>query len=89
VIARNRFSRDGDGIAIENARGNLVARNVISRRSKNGIYLGLNEPPIGGGDKVVRRNVVRRSGEDGFKVRSKDHHGLLIGNLARWSGDDG
>ena len=29
MIARNRLSRDGDGIAIENARGNLVALNVI------------------------------------------------------------
>ena len=89
VIARNRFSRDGDGIAIENARGNLVARNVILDARKSGIYLGLDDPPIGGGDNVVRRNVVRRSGEDGFKVRSKDHHSLLIGNLARRSGDDG
>jgi parallel beta-helix repeat protein len=89
VIARNRFSRDGDGIAIENARGNLVARNVILDARKSGIYLGLNDPPIGGGDNVVRRNVVRRSGEDGFKVRSKDHHSVLIGNLARRSGDDG
>jgi hypothetical protein len=89
VIARNRFSRDGDGIAIENARGNRVALNVILDARKNGIYLGLNEPPIGGGDNVVRRNVVRRSGDDGFKVRSKDHHSLLKGNLARRSGDDG
>jgi parallel beta-helix repeat protein len=89
VIARNRLSRDGDGIAIENARGNRVALNVILDARKNGIYLGLNEPPIGGGDNVVRRNVVRRSGDDGFKVRSKDHHSLLEGNLARRSGDDG
>jgi parallel beta-helix repeat protein len=89
VIARNRLSRDGDGIAIENARGNRVALNVILDARKNGIYLGLNEPPIGGGDNVVRRNVVRRSGDDGFKVRSKDHHSLLQGNLARRSGDDG
>ena len=89
VIARNRLSRDGDGIAIENARGNRVALNVILDARKNGIYLGLNEPPIGGGDNVVRRNVVRRSGEDGFKVRSKDHHSLVQGNLARRSGDDG
>ena len=89
VIARNRFSRDGDGIAIENARSNRVALNVILDARKNGIYLGLTEPPIGGGDNIVRRNVVRRSGEDGFKVRSKDHHSLLKGNLARRSGDDG
>jgi parallel beta-helix repeat protein len=89
VIARNRLSRDGDGIAIENARGNLVARNVILDARKNGIYLGLNEPPIGRGDNVVRRNVVSRSGKDGFVVRSKDRHSLLKGNLARRSGDDG
>jgi parallel beta-helix repeat protein len=89
VIARNRLSRDGDGIAIENARGNRVALNVILDARKNGIYLGLNEPPIGGGDNVIRRNVVRRSGEDGFKVRSKDHHSVLKGNVARRSGDDG
>ena len=89
VIARNRLSRDGDGIAIENARANLVALNVILDARKNGIYLGLNEPPIGGADNVVRRNVVRRSGGDGFVVRSTDHHSLLAGNLARRSGDDG
>ena len=89
VIARNRFSRDGDGIAIENARGNLVALNVILDARKSGIYLGLTDPPIGGADNVVRRHVVRRSGEDGFAVRSKDHHSLLIGNLARRSGEDG
>ena len=89
VIARNRFSRDGDGIAIENARGNLVARNVILDARKSGIYLGLNDPPIGGGDNVVRRNVVRRSGEDGFKVRSKDDHSVLRQNIARGAADDG
>ena len=89
MIARNRLSRDGDGIAIENGSGNLVARNVILDARKHGIYLGLNEPPIGGVDNVVRRNVARGSGEDGFKVRSKDHHSLLKGNLARRSGDDG
>jgi parallel beta-helix repeat protein len=89
VIARNRLSRDGDGIAIENGRGNRVALNVVLDARKSGIYLGLDEPPIGGGDNVVRRNVVRRSGEDGFVVRSKDHHSLLKGNLARRSGDDG
>ena len=90
VIARNRFSRGGDGIAIENAsRGNLVALNVIIDARQSGIYLGFNEPPSGGGDNVVRRNVVRRSRGDGFAVRSSDQHSLLIGNLARRSGDDG
>ena len=89
VIVRNRFSRGGDGIAIENASGNLVALNVILDARKSGIYLGLDDPPIGGAANVVRRNVVRRSGGDGFNVRSKDRHSLLIGNLATRSGDDG
>lgn len=89
VIARNRFSRDGDAIAIENASGNLVALNVILDARKSGIYLGLDDPPIGGAANVVRRNVVRRSGKDGFAVRSTDHRSLLIGNLARRSGEDG
>jgi large repetitive protein len=89
VVARNRLSRDRDGIAIENGRGNLVALNVILDARNSGIYLGLNEPPIGGGDNVVRRNMVRRNGGDGFVVRSTDHHSLLAGNLARRSGEDG
>jgi large repetitive protein len=89
VIARNRLSRDEDGIAIENGRGNLVALNVILDARRSGIYLGLDEPPIGGGDNVVSRNVVRRSGKDGFNVRSEDQHSVLQGNLARRSGDDG
>lgn len=89
VIARNRHSRDRDGIGIENGRGNLVALNVILDARNSGIYVGLDEPPIGGGDNVIRRNVVRRSAGDAFVVRSTDHHSLLAGNLARRSGDDG
>ena len=49
VIARNHLSRDGDGIAIEKGRGNLVARNVVVDAREDGIYLGLDAPPIGGG----------------------------------------
>jgi parallel beta-helix repeat protein len=89
VIARNRFSRNGDGIAIEKGGGNLVERNVIVDARKAGVYLGLDQPPIGGVDNVVRRNVVRGSGGDGFLVRRKDNHSVLKGNLAVGAGDDG
>jgi hypothetical protein len=89
VIVRNRSYRDGDGFAIEKGRGNLVARNVVVRARKDGIYLALQEPPIGGANTVVRRNLVRGSGDDGFEVREKDRNSLLQGNIARGAGDDG
>jgi parallel beta-helix repeat protein len=89
VIARNRVSGGGDGIAIENGRGNVVARNVVVDARKTGIYLGLNQPPIGGDHTVVRGNRVRGSGDDGFAVREKDDHSLLRRNAAWGNGDDG
>jgi len=89
VIARNRASRDGNGISIEKGRGNLVALNLIVRSRKAGIYLGLQEPPIGGVDNVVRRNKVIGSASNGFRVNEKDSHSLLKGNIARGAGDDG
>lgn len=89
VIVRNRSYRDGDGFAIEKGRGNLLARNVVVRARKDGIYLALQEPPIGGAKTVVRRNLVRGSGDDGFDVREKERHSLLQGNIARGAGDDG
>ena len=89
VIARNRLSRDGSGIGIEKGRGNLVAGNVIVRPRRSGIYLGLNEPAIGGVNTVVRGNVVRGSGADAFTVREADDRSLLKGNVARGAGDDG
>jgi hypothetical protein len=52
-------------------------------------YFGLDAPPIGGVDNVVRRNGVRRSGDDGFDVRRKDNHSVLKRNRAIGSGDDG
>ncbi len=89
VIARNHFSRDGDGIAIEKGRGNLVKRNVVVGAHTDGIYLGLDAPPIGGVDNIVRRNEVRGSGDDGFDVRRKDNHSVLKRNIAKGAGDDG
>lgn len=89
VIARNRLSRDGSGIGIEKGRGNLVTGNVIVRARRQGIYLGLNEPAIGGVGTVVRGNVVRGSGADAFTVREADDRSLLKSNVARGAGDDG
>jgi len=89
VIARNHLSGDGDGIAIEKGRDNVVKRNLVVGARGDGIYLGLDAPPIGGVDNVVRRNEVRGSGDDGFDVRRKDNHSVLTRNLAVGSGDDG
>jgi hypothetical protein len=77
------------GIGIEKGRGNRVAHNVVVRPRRTGIYLGLQEPAIGGPNNVVRRNLVRGSGGDGFSVRSKAGHSLLKRNIARAARDDG
>jgi large repetitive protein len=89
VVARNRVRRDDDGIAVEKGRRNLLIRNRIIETRKSGIYLGLAHPPIGGGNNVVRQNVVRGSGMDGFRVNKKDDHSILRQNIARGAGDDG
>ncbi len=89
VIARNRAFRGVAGIGIEKGRGNRVAHNVVVRPRRTGIYLGLQEPAIGGPNNVVRRNLVRGSGGDGFSVRSKAGHSFLKRNIARAARDDG
>jgi parallel beta-helix repeat protein len=89
VIARNRVSRGVAGIAVEKGRGNLVARNVVGRARVVGISLGLKNPPIGGSHNVVRRNLVRGSGKDGFRVAKADHRSRLRRNVAIGAEDDG
>jgi parallel beta-helix repeat protein len=89
VIARNRVSRALDSIAIEKGHGNLVAGNVVGRARGTGIRLALDHPPIGGDHNVVRGNLVKRSGDDGFLVAEKADHSLLKRNVARRNGDDG
>jgi large repetitive protein len=89
VIAGNRVSRGGEGIAIEKGRGNVVARNVIARTRHSGIRLGIGDPPIGSTRTVVRRNLVLASRKDGYLVEKSDRRALLVGNIARASGDDG
>jgi len=89
VITWNRSSRDRNGFALEKGRGNMLARNVIVRARGDGIYLGLREPPIGGVNNVLRRNLVTGSGDAGFQVNPKDRHSLLQGNIASGAADDG
>jgi parallel beta-helix repeat protein len=89
VIAWNRSFRDKNGFALEKGRGNVLARNVVVRARGDGIYLGLLEPAIGGVNNVVRRNLVRGSGDAAFQVNPKDRHALLQGNIASGAADDG
>ena len=89
VIAGNRVSGGGEGIAIEKGRGNVVARNVVVGVRHSGIRLGVENPSIGSTRTVVRGNLVRASGRDGFFVARADRLALLRDNVARGSGDDG
>jgi parallel beta-helix repeat protein len=90
VLARNHLSRDGSGIGIEKGRHNLVARNVVVDARKRGILLGVDLPDgsIGGVDNIVRRNVVKGSGGDGFLVNKKGTS-VLRRNVASGANDDG
>ena len=88
VVARNHLTRGG--IAVEKGRGNLVARNVVARPRGTGIRLGFDRPEqFGGANNVVRRNLVRGAGRDGFYVAEKDGHSLLIRNTAIGARGDG
>lgn len=89
LIARNRVSGALDSIAIEKGNGNLVARNVVLDARKTGIRLGITRPSLGGAHNIVRENLVRTSGGDGFHVYEKDRNSLLLRNIAIGSGDDG
>jgi hypothetical protein len=89
VIVANRVSRADDAVAVENGSGNLVARNVVIDARGYGIRLGIGNPSIGGGHNILRRNVVKRSADDGFRVFAKDGHSRLRRNVAIRAGDDG
>ncbi len=89
VIAGNRIRGGGEGIGIEKGRGTVVARNVIFGVRHDGIRLGMWDPPIGSTRTAVRRNLVVDSGRDGFRVAQRDIDAVLVGNVARRSGDDG
>lgn len=89
VIVRNRVFGARDSIAIEKGRGNLVADNLVVRARGAGIRLGIRRPNIGSINTVVRGNLVRGSGRDGFAVHEKDRGSLIKRNIARGAGDDG
>jgi parallel beta-helix repeat protein len=89
VVAGNRSLRDVGGVLILRGRANLVTRNVVVRARINGIRLAFEEPGLGGTSNVVRGNVVRGSGGDGFAVAENDRHSVLKGNIAIAAGDDG
>lgn len=89
VIVRNRVFRARDGIAVEKGRGNLVAHNLVVRARGAGIRLGVARPNLGSVNTVVRGNLVRGSGRDGFVVLKKDKGSLMKRNIARGAGDDG
>jgi parallel beta-helix repeat protein len=89
VIVGNRIHRSGEGIGLEKTRGTVVARNVVVSVRHDGIRLGMWDPPLGNTRTVVRRNLVVDSGRDGFRVAQRDIDALLVGNVARRSGDDG
>jgi large repetitive protein len=89
VVAHNRIVGGSDGIRVEKGHDNLVAANLVVRTRHVGITLGIHDPFIGGAHNVVRRNLVRDSGVDGFVVVKKDTHSLLSGNIAKGAGDDG
>ncbi len=90
MLTRNHFSRDGSGIGIEKGRHNLVARNVVVDARDRGILLGIDFPDgsVGGVDNIVRRNVVKRSGGDGFLVNRKGTS-VLRRNVAIGANGDG
>ena len=82
VIARNRVSRTVDSIAIEKGNGNLVVDNVVLRARISGIRLGVTNPSVGGAKNIVRRNLVKASDGDGFRVYPKARQSLLQRNIA-------
>ena len=89
LIVANRLSRADDALAVENGSHNLVARNAVIDARSYGIRLGIGNPSLGGGHNIVRRNLVKRSADDGFRVFAKDGHSLLRRNVAIRAGDDG
>jgi parallel beta-helix repeat protein len=87
AIVRNHVSRALDSISIDKGRGNRVVGNVVGRARKVGIRLGF--PGFGGVNNIVRANLVRRSGDDGFFVSGAHENSVLRRNVAVAAGNDG
>jgi hypothetical protein len=87
----------GGGISIEGGMHNLVAENLVTRTSRQGIRLNSFEnfggPPAIG--TVIRGNVVHAAGTDGIAVGTEpEADGTITGtllerNVTSGSGDDG
>jgi parallel beta-helix repeat protein len=86
-VQRNRVTKGG-GILVGPGNRNVIGQNHVSRALDS---IAVEGPPdvFGSNDTVVRRNLVRGSGDDGFLVAEKDDHSLLKRNVARRNGDDG
>jgi len=82
VIALNRISRGRRGINIAEGHRTRVGRNVIVRPHVYGLRAR-------NGENIVRRNLVRKSGGDGFAVKPDNHGVLLSHNIAMGARDDG
>ena len=81
----------GTGIGSTGGTGNLIARNVVARASRAGIWIADFEeegglPEI---DNVVERNLVVDAEIDGVLVESTVTDTLLERNIAIGAGDDG
>jgi parallel beta-helix repeat protein len=81
----------GAGIGSTGGTGNLIARNVVARASRAGIWIADFEeegglPEI---DNVVERNLVVDAEIDGVLVESTVTDTLLERNIAIGAGDDG
>ncbi len=89
-ITENHVARAVDSIALDDGRRNLVAHNLVARaRGTQGISVGHNRPPIGGGGDIVRGNRVKSSRGDGFNVSRYDNNSVLKRNVAIGAGDHG
>ena len=89
AVRGNRVSGAGEGLAVEDGSDNVFARNVVVGAENHGIRLGIGNPALGGDHNILRRNLVRDSGKNGFYVYAKDDHSLLRRNVAIGSGQDG
>jgi hypothetical protein len=83
-----------DGIALFSGTTNVIDHNVIEAVTEDGITLSSFSPKGPAAiDTVVRGNLVRRAGRDGFAVNNHGpgvvHGTRLSGNRAERSGDDG
>jgi parallel beta-helix repeat protein len=98
TIVENRVSDSlacddgcGAGIGSTGGTGNLIARNVVARAARAGIWIAdfEDEGGLPEVDTVVERNLVVEGDNDGVLVESTVADTLLSRNVAIGAGDDG